>query len=85
MLSQGQVISQYIRYPFVPKWTFVTLSNGEPSFDASASDYQDFELPNDDEVNLINKILQYAGMSIREVGAVQFAQGLSQASAQEEK
>jgi len=81
----GQLVSQYIRFPYVPKWTFVTLTNGEPAFDQSASDYQDFELPNDDEVNLINKILQYAGMSIREVAAVQFASGEEQANNQEEK
>ena len=43
-------------------------------FNESAVDYQDFELPLDDEVNLVNKILQYAGMSIREIQAVQFAQ-----------
>ena len=81
----GQVVSQYIRFPFVPKWTFVTLTNGEPSFDPSQPDYQDFELPNDDEVNLINKILQYAGMSIREIDAVQFAQAEDQQNNQEEK
>ena len=81
----GQVVCQYIRFPYVPKWTFVTLTNGEPAFDQSASDYQDFELPNDDEVNLINKILQYAGMSIREVEAVQFAGSEEQANNQEEK
>ena len=81
----GQVVCQYIRFPYVPKWTFVTLTNGEPAFDQSASDYQDFELPNDDEVNLINKILQYAGMSIREIEAVQFAASEEQANNQEEK
>lgn len=81
----GQVVCQYIRFPFVPKWTFVTLTNGEPSFDPTQPDYQDFELPNDDEVNLINKILQYAGMSIREIGAVQFAQAEEQANNQQEK
>ena len=69
----GQLVSQYIRFPHTPKWTFVDLTNGEPAFNATANDYQDFELPNDDEVNLINKILQYAGMSIREIAAVQFA------------
>ena len=31
-----------------------------------------------DQVNLINKILQYAGMSIREIPLVQFAQGEEQ-------
>lgn len=70
----GQVVAQYIRFPYVPKWTYVSLTDGEPSFDQTASDYQDFELPNDDEVNLVNKILQYAGMSIREVAATQFGQ-----------
>ncbi len=83
--NPGQVICQYIRFPYTPNWTYVTLINGEPSFDESAADYQDFELPNDDEVNLINKILQYAGMSIREIGAVQFAQAEEQANNQEEK
>ena len=81
----GQLVSQYIRFPFVPKWTYVDLTNGEPAFDEGAVDYQDFELPNDDEVNLIMKILQYAGMSIREIQAVQFAGAEEQQSEQSEK
>ena len=83
--NEGQIICQYIRFPYAPKWTFVELTNGEPAFDASQSDYQDFELPNDDEVNLVNKILQYAGMSIREVSTVQFAQAQEQINTQESK
>ena len=74
IIGIGQLVAQYIRFPYVPKWTYVDLTGGEPSFDQSASDYQDFELPNDDEVNLVNKILQYAGMSIREIAASQFGQ-----------
>jgi hypothetical protein len=70
----GEVSSQYIRYPKDPKWTYMSLTNGEPMFDSTNSDFQDFELPLDDEPDLILKILQYAGMSIREVSAVQFAQ-----------
>ena len=31
----GQVVCQYIRFPYIPKWTFVTLTNGEPAFDES--------------------------------------------------
>ena len=80
----GMVECQYIRFPFEPKWTFVTLTNGEPSYDPTQPDFQDFELPRDDEVNLVNKILQYAGMSIREVAAVQFAQSEEQINNQEE-
>ena len=80
-----QVQSQYIRYPKDPKWTYVTLTNGEPVFDASQPDYQDFELAIDDQVDLVIKILQYAGMSIREVQAVQFAKAEEQFNTQEEK
>jgi hypothetical protein len=70
--TAGQVITQYIRYPKNPNWTYAQLPGGEPSFDESASDYQDFELPISDETNLINKILQYAGVSIRDASVAQF-------------
>jgi len=71
--KQGQILSQYIRYPKSPKWTYVTLLNGEPAFDQSQPDYQDFEVPLEDEYRLIQKILQYAGISIRETEVYQFA------------
>lgn len=63
---QTNIKAQYIRVPADPKWTYISLSGGEPIFDQSASDYQDFELPYTDEPLLVAKILQYAGMSIRE-------------------
>ena len=70
--NKGQVEATYFRYPKVPKWTYITLTNGEPVFDQSQSDYQDFELPAEDEYKLVTKILEYAGMSIRESEVVQF-------------
>lgn len=70
--KQGQILSQYIRYPKTPKWTYVTLLNGEPSFDQSQPDYQDFEIPLEDEYKLVQKILQYVGISIREAEVYQF-------------
>ena len=76
---------QYIRYPKDPKWTYVTLTNGEPIFDSSQGDYQDFELSIDDQVDLVTKILQYAGMSIREIQAVQFGKAEEQMNDQKEK
>ena len=69
----GRVVAQYYRYPKDPKWTYVSLTNGEPMFDQSQPDYQDFEIPLEDENNLILKILQYAGVSIREASVYQFA------------
>ena len=63
---------QYIRKPLDPKWTYISLSGGEPVFDQSSSDYQDFELPESDEPSLVAKILQYAGISIRDKDLYQF-------------
>jgi|TARA_R110000803_G_scaffold47129_4_gene98568 hypothetical protein len=70
----GDIQAQYIRYPLDPKWTYATISNGDPLFDQSQTDYRDFELPIDDSNNLVAKILQYAGMSIREGDVVKFGQ-----------
>ena len=37
--------AQYIRYPKDPNWTYLNVANGEPAFNQSNADYQDFELP----------------------------------------
>lgn len=68
----------YFRVPKAPKWTYITLSNGEPAFDQSQPDYQDFELPVEDEYKLITKILEYCGMSIRESEITQFGMAQQQ-------
>ena len=63
----------YLRYPSDPKWTYTTLSAGEPIFNQGASDYQDFELPLNEEYNLVIKILGYAGITVREADIVSAA------------
>ena len=73
--EQGQVVSQYIRYPFTPNWTYLETSGNDPIFNASDPLYQSFELPLSDEPNLIMKILQYAGAEIREGDVVEYALG----------
>jgi hypothetical protein len=72
--AAGAVKTQYIRYPKVPKWTYVEVNIGEPVFNSSASDYQDFELPLSDEPGLVGKICQYVGIEIREPAVSQFGQ-----------
>ena len=62
----SNVTCHYIRRPKDPKWTYVSMAGGEPLFDSSAPDFQDFELPATDEPLLVNKILQYVGISLRE-------------------
>lgn len=70
--SKGKVECVYFRYPKTPKWTYITLASGEPAFDQSQADYQDFELPFSDIYILVMKILQYCGISIRENEVAQF-------------
>ena len=72
----ADIHAQYVRYPQTPKWTYNTLAGGEPVFNASAADYQDFELPESDMNGLVNKILQYAGVSVREGDVTKFGQSL---------
>ena len=69
------VSSQYIRRPLDPNWTYSVIIQGEPLFDQSNSDYQDFELPKSDEPSIVAKILQYIGISIREAELYTFANG----------
>lgn len=79
----NEVEAQYFRYPKDPKWTYISLTNGSPVFDQSQPDYQDFEVPEEDEYKLVNKILQYCGLSIREIPVVQY--GVSQEQAQSQQ
>jgi hypothetical protein len=75
--------AQYIRYPKEPNWTYLNVANGEPAFNQSNADFQDFELSPDDETSLVFKILQYAGMSIRDIQEAQF--GAEQEQMEEQK
>ena len=68
----GQVTTQYVRYPLTPNWTYASLLAGEPLFDPTNADYQDFELPLSDEPTLIAKICQYVGIEIREADVYNF-------------
>ena len=69
----NDIEANYFRFPKPPKWTFITLANGEPVFNqSSALGYQDFELPIEDEYKLVARILQYCGVSIRENEVTQF-------------
>lgn len=83
---QIYVLCDYFRYPKDPKWTFLSLPNGEPSFDPDPLlGYQDFELPIEDEVRLVVKILQYCGVSIREGEVYQFAKAQEVQDKQEQQ
>ena len=67
------VLINYIRYPKDPNWTYTGLSGGEPIFNQSANDYQDFELPESDEYDITVRILKMAGVEIDKDEVVAFA------------
>jgi hypothetical protein len=69
----SNVTIQYLRYPKDPNWTYSTTPLGDPLFNPGAPTYQDFELPLDDFANLVIKILEYSGISIREQDVVSAA------------
>ena len=71
--DSGQATARYIRYPSTPKWTYTAVGNNVPIFNPSAGDYEDFELPLSYQNELVNKILKYAGVEIRETMVVDFA------------
>ncbi len=66
------VSCSYIRKPAIPKWTY-SIVLGNPVFNPSSSDYQDFEIHPSDENRLVVKILEFAGVSIREADVVNYA------------
>lgn len=74
----------FIRKPKNPKWTFVN-DNGNPLFNASASDLQDFEIDYTYMPALIVKILLYCGVSIREEMVIQAASAEEIKNFQQEK
>ena len=73
LIGYGTLKASYFRYPYPPKWTYTQLTGGEPVFNPSAIGYQDFELPQEDEYKLAAKILEYCGISIREIQVAQYA------------
>jgi hypothetical protein len=69
-LLDTDLSATYIRVPKQPKWTYIEIA-GNPVYNASAVDRQDFELHQSCEVELITKILGYCGISIREAEVTQ--------------
>tara|TARA_R100000781_G_C4056122_1_gene119437 strand:+ start:41 stop:811 length:771 start_codon:yes stop_codon:yes gene_type:complete len=74
--SQSSIVSvNYIRRPSRPNWTYVLSGNNAKNalYNSSANDHQDFELHISEENNLVVKILQLAGIAIKDFGLAQAA------------
>ena len=64
--------STIIQKPAKPNWTYIIVNN-KPLYNATANDHQDFQLHNSEKPLLIKKILQLAGISIKDYNITQFA------------
>lgn len=64
----------FTRFPKNPKWTSTDVA-GNPVFNASDPNLQDFEIEYSYFPELVVKILKYAGLSIRDAEVMQAANG----------
>ncbi len=71
ILTSGSSITyNYIKNPVSPKWTYNVVL-GKAVYNSSSSDAKDFELHESEENNLVYKILQLAGISMRDADIAQ--------------
>ena len=65
-VNSDTVIISYIKRPKAPNWTYVISNNKNALYNPSAADHMDFELHSSEENKLVIKILQLAGISIKD-------------------
>jgi len=64
--SYDDVRVSYVRRPLVPNWTYFVTNDGAALYNSTGSGHQDFQLHVSEENNLVTKILQLAGVSIKD-------------------
>ena len=83
------ILFRYIRIPLISRWTYTVVrmpdGDGHAQYNATAQDLQDFELHPSDEVNLVIKILEFAGITIKDPSLYQIAAQEEMRNIQQEK
>lgn len=69
---------RYLRKPNQPKWTYFVLPDGNPAFNPTANDFQDFELHESEFSNIVLKILMFFGVNLRESEVIQVANAVAE-------
>ena len=75
----------YVKRPKRPNWTYTTLQHQSGPIYFPTTDTQDFELHPSEESKLVVKILQSAGVVIKDYNLVQVASAKETAQVQQEK
>ena len=82
--TTSNLICNYIKKPATVKWTYVVI-NDKAVHNSGAGDLQNFELHESEEVELVNKILQLAGVSIKDYQLAQAATNKEMNTVSQEK
>jgi len=70
--SISDVKVSFIKKPTTPKWTYVVVNN-KALYNASATDAQNFDLHESEENNLVMRILELSGITIKDNNLNQIA------------
>ena len=81
--GNGNVNCNYIAKPATPKWTYTVVVN--KALFNSTTDTQNFELHESEEEKLVIKILQLAGVAIKDTLLIQTASAAESSNVQQEK
>ena len=81
--GNGNINCNYIAKPAIPKWTYTVVVN--KALFNSTTDTQNFELHESEEESLVIKILQLAGISIKDTLLIQTASAAESSNVQQEK
>jgi len=81
----GVYVCYYTRKPKTPNWTYLLANNQNALYNPNATDHQDFELHSSEESKLVIKILQLAGVSMKDYNLTQLAAQKETSVIQQEK
>jgi len=82
--NRGNYAAIYRRKPKKVNWTYIVVDE-KPLYNSGANDHQDFELHASEETELVVKILQLAGVTIKDYNLTQIAAQKEVAKIQQEK
>lgn len=68
----GEVNLHYLRKPLTPKWTFEEFQ-GKPMFNPDATDFQDVDMPESSEDELVSLVFEASSIYLRDFNATQTA------------
>jgi hypothetical protein len=82
--KHANITCHYVKKPENPNWTYVVV-NEKALYNPNASDHYDFELHKSEQAELVVKILQLAGITLKDPSLYQIASTESTQTVQQQK